>query len=79
MKERIGEQIYEFLTLDCYLELLSFSLIVVGVVLSVCYFISGISIMDVSVLVSPLFFVIFGVVVFCFRFIRLSDKDLECD
>ena len=84
MKESIGKQIYEFLTLDRYLLLVGFPLLLVGIVLFVFCIMLDIPILRVETMSNPLFYLILGIVVLVFRcFIRITDKDIillkECE
>jgi len=77
-KEKVNKQIKEFLTLDRYLLLLGISLLMVGIVLFVFCTVINIPIMNVTTTSNPLFFLIFGMTVLCFRhFMIITDKKEE--
>ena len=85
MKEKIGKQINEFLSLDCYLKLVGLSSLLVGLGLFVyCtltvehqYMIPTI-IAQLHMTSNPLFYLIFGFLLLCFRyFMKITDKEME--
>jgi hypothetical protein len=80
MKETISEQIYEFLTIGRYLAIMSFFSILLGLVLFVYSIILNISIINIPSTSSPLFFIMLGICILCFRyFIIITDKKEECE
>lgn len=83
MKETIGKRIYDFLTLSCYLKLVGVSLIIVGLGLF-AYCIGSVEhqfmlpslIIKLQTMSNPLFYLILGFSLLCFRyFIIVTDKE----
>jgi len=80
MKETISKRINEFLTLERYLKLIGMSLLMAGLGLFAYCMLFDIPMMIVKTTSNPLFFLIFGMVVLCFRyFMIVTDKKEECE
>jgi len=80
MKEKISKRIYNFLTLERYLKLVGMSLLMAGLGLFVYCILFNIPVMIVKTTSNPLFFLMFGLVVLCFRYFMLvTDKKEECE
>jgi len=89
MKENIGKQINEFLTLDRYLKILGFSLILIGIVLflhcasTIEYqYMLPTFIAQLHMTSNPLFYLIFGFSILLFRyFTKVTGLEIveECE
>jgi len=80
MKESIGKQIYEFLTLDRYLTITGVFSILLGIVLFIYCIFLNISIINIPSTSSPLFFIALGITILFFRyFLKVTDKKMECE
>lgn len=80
MKEKISNRVKDFLTLERYLAIVGSILVVSGLVLFVYYTIFNIPMMFVTVMSSPLFYLIFGFSLIVFRFfIIVTSKEGECE